>query len=316
MFETDNKTGKIIKLNVLTNTSNFSYFLDGSRLTYKLGDIETTDHKFMPIVAGQIAVGICIRENKKIKKHSLKKKNLLLLHSSINEEDLDELKNEISKIKINNTDFIVETYKKKDTETRPENFAIATIHSIMQKLEIEMLTEMVETRLLKPDKMLIIDGSLQFMNKRADSRLFENVIGVSKSYNPNLSGILKRKNQQIATLLAKLEYGERTPVYEYPIQNSNLTIGAWYLRIRLKSKVKNPLDGVIKIEKVAHREDDKLYGFDSGLIDNISGSILLERNVTSYGKETRWANHLYPIYLTEKMLKSNFLSSTHFLNLF
>jgi len=183
-------------------------------------------------------------------------------------------------------------------------------------MEIDTLKEMIIIGILKPDKMLVIDGSLQFLDKSADPRLFENVVGISKTYNPNMTGLLKRKTQHIATILTKLDYGERTPVYEYPIELSNKKIGAWYLRIRPKKQMKNPLDGIVKVEKIAFHEEDLEDGFDSGLIDNISQSILLERNVTSYGKEDRWPNHLYPIYLTEKMLKTSFLSNVNFLNRF
>ena len=316
IFEKDNKSGKFVKINSITSTSNFSYFLDGSRLTYKIGDIETSDNKFMPIIAGQIATGVCYRTNGKIKKHTLERANIILLHSSINEDDLADFKDKVKEIQISRVPIIVDTYRQKNFDTRPENFAIATIHKIMQEMEIRMLSEIVQSRLLRPDKMLVIDGSLQFMNKNADVRLFENVIGISKTYNPNLTGILKRKKQQIGTVLTKLELGERTPVYEYQFSNSNRQIGAWYLRIRPKEFMKNPLDGIVKVEKIAYKNDDKEDGFDSGLIDNISQSILLERNVTSYGKEARWPNHLYPIHLTERMLKDSFLGSEHFLNLF
>lgn len=316
IFEKENHAGKIVNINSRSKNSNFSFFLDGSRITYKIGDIQTTSHKFLPIVAGQIATGVCERIDGQMKKHKLERKNLLLLPSAIEDDDLKQLKESLLKHNINGISIEVITYRQKDKETRPENFAIASIHSDMQELEIHMLTEMVESRTLRPDRMLIIDGSLQFMNKKADPRLFENVVGISKTFNPNLTGILKRKNQEIATVLTHLDYGQRTPVYEYPLKDSNKQIGAWYLRIRDPKIVKNPLDGIVKIEKIAYTDHDKEDGFDSGLIDNISQSILLERNVTSYGKESRWTNHLYPIYLTEKMLKSSFLSSTYFLNLF
>ncbi|QTA79428.1 Uncharacterized protein dnl_16980 [Desulfonema limicola] len=39
----------------------FKYFLDGSRRTYKVDDI-AYDKKLYPIIAGQIGVGICVRE--------------------------------------------------------------------------------------------------------------------------------------------------------------------------------------------------------------------------------------------------------------
>ncbi len=62
---------------------------------------------------------------------------------------------------------------------------------------------------LKTDQMLIVDGSLQFSNVY-DDNIFANVIGISKSFNPNLQGILKSKNKQIGNHLTILEFGERT----------------------------------------------------------------------------------------------------------
>jgi hypothetical protein len=161
--------------------------------------------------------------------------------------------------------------------------------------------------------MLILDGSLQFLTQNFDPRIFYNVIGVSKSFNPNLTGILRGKTQ-IGAILSKLQFAERTPVYKYEAERN--TIGAWYLRIRERKDINNPLDGIIKIEKMAMEKDIENEGFLSNIIDNISSFLLYERNPTCHGKDRRWANHLYPIYLTEKYLKSNFLSDVYFMNIF
>ena len=79
--------------------------------------------------------------------------------------------------------------------------------------------------------------------------------------------------------------------------------------------VRNPLDGIVKVEKIAITEDEKELGFDTDRIDTISHAILCERNVTCHGKDSRWCNHLYPIYLTEKMLKESFINEKVFLNI-
>ena len=73
----------------------------------------------------------------------------------------------------------------------------------------------------------------------------------------------------------------------------------------------NPLAGVLKIEILAHG-DEKENGLDKDRVDSLSAMIMSERNVTPYGSDTRWANHLYPIYLTESFLKSGFLSDIYF----
>jgi hypothetical protein len=41
--------------------------------------------------------------------------------------------------------------------------------------------------------------------------------------------------------------------------------------------------------------------------------IINERNPVCYGSDDRWANHLYPIYLTEKYIKSQYLVKLDFL---
>ena len=60
--------------------------------------------------------------------------------------------------------------------------------------------------------------------------------------------------------------------------------------------------------------EEKKYLSDT--IDLISANILNERNPTCYGTDKRWANHLYPVYLTETFVKSNYINATTFLHLF
>ena len=48
----------------------------------------------------------------------------------------------------------------------------------------------------------------------------------------------------------------------------------------------------------------------------ISANIINERNPTCYGIDRRWANHLYPVFLTETFVKSKYISSDVFLQLF
>ena len=57
-------------------------------------------------------------------------------------------------------------------------------------------------------------------------------------------------------------------------------------------------------------------GIDSDVIDLISANIINERNPTCYGTDRRWANHLYPVYLTESYVKSKYISTEMFLHLF
>ena len=45
----------------------------------------------------------------------------------------------------------------------------------------------------------------------------------------------------------------------------------------------------------------------SALIDSISAHLINEAYPVCYGKDARWANHLYPVYVTEAFCKSNFV---------
>ncbi|MCL1987636.1 MAG: hypothetical protein FWG64_06665 [Firmicutes bacterium] len=90
----------------------------------------------------------------------------------------------------------------------------------------------------------------------------------------------------------------------------------WYIRIRDKNKTRTPFDGIIKVEKILVTQAEVDNGIDSDLVDLISAHLINERNPTAYGADLRWANHLYPIYLTEKHIKSHYLSRESFLHLF
>ena len=308
IFETDtsDKTRKVYDY----GHSFFKFFLDGSRKTYKIGDIITKDNKFVPVVTGQIGAVCCHRNDQhKMEKYKASFKNVLMLYDSINRHDFDIIKTTFEAERHNGVQVEVHEYSfDRMKDEAPTNAAIAKIHKMMADEEVEMLKNMVSENVLDTNRMLAIDGSLQFLTQKYNPEIFYNVVGISKSFNPNLTGVLKGK-KHIGVLLSKLQFGQRTPVYKY--ENKKNTIGAWYLRIRERQNVKNPLEGVVKLEKMALKENIDNDGFDTSLINNISSSILAERIPTCHGRDSRWANHLYPIYLTEKYLKSSFLSDKH-----
>jgi len=323
IFETGNKSRKNIQLNVdSSNFSLFKYFLDGSRRVYKIADFGTTDGKFLPIVAGQIGAAIGYRENGKIKKYKLERKNVLAVPNRMGDE-FEKMTEEICQLKFpkDRRDGLsiakILKYDSQPKEDRSfEKLATAKIQLEMMNMEVSLVREMVCSTNLKSEHMLIIDGSLQFSSLEEGD--FKNVIGVAKS--PNPTGILISKNKQIGNHLVQLKFGERTPVFAYESEDNKrkrkTQIGAWYLRIHPKENMKRPLDGVIKIEKIATTRSEKEDGFATEMINEISKAILVERNVTCYGNDDRWANHLYPIYLTELLLKNSFVSNIFFLNIF
>jgi hypothetical protein len=294
----------------------FRYFMDGSRKTYKIGDVITPSNKFMPVVAGQVRAGCCLRDDLGyMHKRLLLPLNYLLLSNAISQDDIDSIKYEYEKSMSSKVPIVVESYAfEKFKEDTPTNAAIAKIHKYMQDAEISVLSDMVNSNDLSTDAMLLLDGSLQFISQKFSPDIFYNVIGVSKHFNPNLSGVVKGK-VHIGSLLVKLNFGERTPVIKTKSRDERYTYGAWYLKIRDIKTVNNPLEGVIKVEKMALKEHME-NGFETSAIDNISAALINERIPTCHGNDSRWANHLYPIYLTEKLVKSTMLSDIYFVNLF
>lgn len=52
------------------------------------------------------------------------------------------------------------------------------------------------------------------------------------------------------------------------------------------------------------------------MIDVISANLIREAYPVCYGSDSRWANHLYPVYLTEQFCKANYIDNKIILNLF
>lgn len=319
VFETSGSKQKKKLPDSDTTYSLFCFFMDGSRRTYKIGDLVLSGKKIFPVIAAQVRAGCAQRNAGKISNYSILSKNYLLISSSFNDVDFDEINVRLKRCTKLHSPVVAEKYTfNKMKDIAPNNAAIAKANSLMHALEIEILSNMVKSNILDTDRILIVDGPLQFLaedtGKDSFSDLFYNVVGVSKSFDPNLSMSEKRGGPHIGAQLLNLEYGERTPVF-YKLNSRRREFGFWYLRIRQKEHVRNPLDGIVKIEKMATKEDRDV-GLNSDVVDTISLSLLAESIPTCHGRDERWPNHLYPIYLTETMIKSTFASDIAFINQF
>ncbi len=313
----------------------FKYFLDGSRRTYKIDDIAYSNVVY-PIVAGQIGVACCERENKNSFKSFLFEHQLVLaLPSSANYlddnhdlffrnciSDLNKL-NILKKFGIEFSRFFVYESRALKEGEKYENRGVAKIQDEMIEAEKRLVNKLVQEKKLNPFSYLIKDGSLEYMKTgAADSKElskiksnYQCVVGASKSFNPELCK--DGKDKSIAQRIAELPVYHRTPAYKYSVARiPGVYFSVWYLRLREQYRTASPFNGVLKIEKILVTDKENDEGLDSDEIDRISCHIINERSPTCYGSDDRWANHLYPIYLTEKFIKSQYLSDICFLNLF
>lgn len=321
---------------ITTGSSIFSYFLDGSRHTYKVDDISYNKNVY-PILAGQVGIGCCKRINKVMQKELFERKLIIVLPSIANREgwgagnyfnDLLGKINVGSKIKEHyGLEFDAVKSYTTDHDEKLDKKGVAVIQDYMVELEKDFVASLVLKDRLDQNNYLIKDGSLEYKhisNKSkntknlSDERIANNyryVIGVSKTFDPTKCKV--KSGGTNSDIVAELKPFERTPVYMYQSEIAgNVYFAIWYLRLHDARYSNGVFDGVVKVEKLVFDKKEQEKGIDSELIDHISAHLLNERNPVCYGADDRWANHIYPVYLTESFVKSKYMSNDLFLQLF
>lgn len=310
----------------------FRFFLDGSRRTYKVDDV-AYNNRIYPIVAGQIGVGCCERLNPNdVKVKKLYKSFVISLPECADKDGKGNLffNNLVKKVNSHPTLIArnisfekILCYEDRGDSDKYENKGIAAIQDEMIDIEKKIVVELVRAKALNEDSYLIKDGSLEYANVKTgdyrDLSLFKSnyrrVVGVSKSFNPEKC--VDERGKSNATRIANLPLYNRTSAYMYQTDIvGEVRFGIWYIRIRDAKYSSSPFSGIVKIQKIMVTDQEQEEGIDSAEIDAISAHIINERNPVCYGSDDRWANHLYPIYLTEKYIKSQYLSDSYYLNLF
>lgn len=316
----------------------FSFFLDGSRHVYKIDDI-AIGKRIFPFLAGQIIVGCCHRKNRdSFHRYAVDHKLVLSLPIDFNTDDDPNFKSYYIKLlndDIKHLKFVAERgisinklllYKtdggdpNESDKDKLKSRAIAVIQSEMTDEEQRMVAGLCADNLLDDENFLLKDGSIEY-NPRfsnlsdAEWQLmrsnYQHVVGVSKSFDPEL--LTNFLGERLSRTICELKPFERTKVYRYLSEHSGREFAVWYLRIRNSNFRETNFSDVVKCEMVISNEGDYI---SSDLIDTISANIIREAYPVCFGKDTRWANHLYPVFLTETYCKANYLNDDIFLNLF
>lgn len=309
----------------------FRFFMDGSRMAYKVAEFRK-DGKVWPIVAGQIGVAFCERVDRRMRKGERIFKTILSVPSRIcglggtpaeQREILEEIRTGInSRVGWNQRvvfDRVVTYDEEKDSDST--NLAISRIQALMVATEKEAISQLAGSGKLIDGRYLVKDGSLEYRDdplseikwKNMEGRL-QYVVGVSKSFNPDLFRIkVKTQAQSAAAFIAALPYGYRTQAFHYSLQkNAGPHFAVWYLRIRKPRLTKSVFDGILKVEMHLVDKKQEDFGLDSGTINRISQQLLREAVPVCYGADERWANHIYPVFVTERFLKCGFYPETIF----
>ncbi|ABZ83246.1 hypothetical protein HM1_1332 [Heliomicrobium modesticaldum Ice1] len=315
-----------------------SYFLDGSRRVFKVDDIAYVQSGgrsiIYPVIAGQIGVGCCHRVNKKVVPVQLKREFVLSMPDVADADGKPgfwpataKKLSECDELKRLGIEFAaILPYKtSKNDDKKFEDRATACVQDRMIESEKKLVADLVREGKLNQNNYLVKDGSLEYRptkEDKADKRRYQTfknnynwVIGVSKNFNPEVCEDINGKPNP--GFIADLPLYHRTPVVEYenPMLG-DIKFAVWYIRLRDKEKTRTPFDGVLKVEKILVTEEETEVGIDSEQVDTLSAYLINERNPVCYGSDLRWANHIYPIYLTESFVKSRYLSAESFLHLF
>ncbi len=320
----------------------FTYFLDGSRHVYKVDDMgfEKSGNRtaIYPIIAGQIGIGCCRRENKRMYCEKFEREIVVAMPDIAQSSGKKQgfltataqklnAGTELARISSSGWKFsTILSYKSAKEEREYNDKGTAQIQSRMMENEQKMVANLVSEKKLNDTNFLVKDGSLEYRpsktmrNNEREYQKFKNnydyVIGVSKKFNPEVCLVLGDKPNP--GFIAKLPPYHRTPVAYFtdPDFLGDIGFAVWYIRVRDQARTRTPFDGIVKVEKILVTNNEVANGMDSDLVDLISAHIINERNPVCYGSDMRWANHLYPIYLTERYVKSHYLSTESFLHLF
>lgn len=320
----------------------FSYFLDGSRHIYKVDDI-SIGGKIFPFMAGQIIVGCCERKDRDtFKKADIYRSCVLSLPDEFDTENdspidqehfcrfyCDKINEALSSLRyVKENDIRIDKillYKTDGKESIEsdrdfyKNRGTAKIQVEMTDAEQAMVAKLCKENKLDDEHYLIKDGSIEYApshshNSHHQSLVVSNykhVVGVSKLFNPEL--LKDFEGKRLSQTIAGLKPFERTKAYRYLSDITKQEYAVWYLRLRKDYPRETNYSDVVKCEMLIPTEGGCL---DTELIDVISANLINEAYPVCYGKDTRWANHLYPVYLTETFCKSNYIDSNIFINLF
>lgn len=277
------------------------YFVDGSAKTYFIGTVLEQDRS-TPVQVSQVGAAMVKREDDgRIRVADSNRTILLTLEKSqISQQLWQDVERSIQGIpgyelcdSATNNNYADAMGLR---ESRPRGAHRANWH--MRELEVELALSVH-----RDDRAwLIIDGSLgnEFETWRSAP-----LISVAKTFRRDsrfeLGSGPRARKLNLFSLLKDLKQNQRTMVF--PRSNEGKIV-FWYVRIRPQKGLDYPLMGVVKVEMPNPDREP----VDSVLIDRISGWLIAERTVTPYGRDGRWHAHLYPIYIAERVIRSQFYS--------
>lgn len=283
----------------------FKYFLDGSVRTYFIGTVLEHDRSSAIQFAQVGAAAVARSDEGRFSSRSVRQHQVLLADKSMLSEALwSALSSNIASypaMRLENVSSPDPYSRLSQDDQRAKGSHKA--NWIMRDAERRTAIEDLSAR--GPEDWLILDGALgnEFLRWTGPP-----LVGVAKTFRRDSQFTIgtgpRAKTFNLYSLLAGLQYGQRTAVFPRSQETEAGLVAYWYVRLRPQSAVEYPIMGVVKVEIPCSATKP----LASELADAISGSLLAERNVTPYGADHRWHAHLYPVYLAETVIKNSFWS--------
>lgn len=278
------------------------YFLDGSARTFFLGDaVEGTRQSSVHVA--QIGAAVVFRKDNGQVNVAKSKHQIVLMLDKKKVSFGDKVKELVESA---GPRFVFHDTMQDDGESEksspgkePRSRAAHKAHHLMAELEDELGRALSR----QAGEWLVVDGSLsKDLFRWKDVPQF---FGVTKSFSREplfkLPGARGGRVANLYELLAELPFSARTCAFS--ARSGKVVV--WYVRLREQKYLDYPLMGVVKVEF----PNPSMEAVPSDLIDEISGALVAERQVTPHGKDIRWHAHLYAIYLAEQAVKIGFVST-------
>ncbi len=286
----DNGKLKIKKIEITTEKSGFSYFLDGIERKKIL-----FYYRSIPVIYGYTAAVILKRTDKKLHFAGMEKtgENFYLPvkeHADCPEHYFS--KEEIKNLGENivNIGEIRQRSKSMDYPMLPEQFiqaAHSSIETCRNGLEESLTKTWTESGF--NDGWLFVDGRLENKNKKILSG--SNLVGIIKSHHATYF------DYEDQYKIYSMKKGERSGIFQPKGGNGKKeNVFSWYLRLHYDKTHGDNNFGLIRVEVPAEEEFLKKA-------DLISSWILLETKPAAF-PASRWDRMIYPIKYCEDYLKS------------
>lgn len=286
----------------------FRYFLDGSACTYFIGTV-LEHERSSPVQIAQVGAAAVYREDDgHLRIAGIRHKVLLMLDKQALSDQLwqavETTLAQVPQFELRSTSSQEDRFSQVLGIVEPRSRGAHRANWAMRELEVELAHSGIRR---SEEEWLVVDGSLG--NEYLDWDR-PPLIGVAKSFRRdiqfNLGSGPRTLQLNLYSLLAGLNVNHRTAVFpRWPGQDREGKMVFWYVRIRPQRGLDYPLMGVVKVEMPNPGREL----VDSDLVDLISGCLVAERCVTSYGQDSRWHAQLYPISIAEQVIKDRFYST-------